>query len=275
MPASAQDTEPTPTDRDTARERSVDQATARGEHVAHVQRPPTEPAGQLQVFLPVQVGMDAGDEGQPVFIAPNLSWGVTDQFTVRLLHGESWRPPSQVSGVCFGGSGRGCPHVYENVGADALLVVAHADAGSVVLGAGVSLPGLHPARVGLTTSARAELELGERAALELETAALWDPGRRVPRPQEPTPGNDPSHRLGSTLRAQFQAVRRCSVFALVGWFAPLSAFASQGEGPLGAGSLFAATPRLDVGLQLTFTNVLGADASWSSRQLSVLVALRS
>lgn len=263
--ARAQDTEPPATAAGATHTESVGEAHRKGWSLAHVNRPHTLPAGEIQVFAPVQFSLSAGEVAQPVFVAPNVSVGVTDRLTLRLLHSEAYRAPSDVAGLCLTGTSGGCPRLYDNVSADAQLALWEAGPFSLVGSAGLSLARLDPLLAGATFGSVAEVELGERFTLQVEPALFVGLNRR---------GSGNVDRLGATARLFDQVAERWLMFALTGFYAALDRPKDTAMVPVGAGVVFAALPKVDLGLQLTFTRVGGRGASLDERQLSILTAFR-
>lgn len=81
----------------------------------------TLPKGRfvLDVFLEISLSTDA--VFKPFSISPDLWYGITDDITVGLVHSPT--PEFGFIGLvgtslCLTGSDNGCPHVYDNIGAD-------------------------------------------------------------------------------------------------------------------------------------------------------------
>ncbi len=223
------------------------------------------PAGVVQVFAPLQISLVPKEIGKPTFWAPNISWGLSDTITLRILHGEAYRAPDSVAGVCFTGQSGGCPNVYNNVSADAVVALISSSSFSLTGNAGLSLANTSPLSFGVIVGTVAEMSVGEKLALQLEPSLLVALNRQA---------MDNPHRFGITARAFVQASKPLLLFSLMGLFSPFEDFANQHVVPIGGGFLHALGPNVDLGLQLTFTNVLGAQASLDDRQLTILTAFR-
>lgn len=260
--AFAQDTEPA------APEASATKAnTPQREHesLRHLKRPATMPAGVVQVFAPMQISLVPKEIGKPIFWAPNISWGVSDKVTLRLLHGEAYRAPDSVAGLCFTGQTGGCPNVYNNVSADAVVGLLSTSSFSLTANTGWSVSNTSSLSFGVMLGTVAEISIGENLAMQLEPSLLVALNRQ---------SQDNPHRFGITARAFLQASKPLLVFSLLGLFSPFEDFVNRHVAPVGAGFLYALGPNVDLGLQLTFTNLLGAAASFDDRQLTILTAFR-
>ena len=86
----------------------------------------TLPAGGVMAQLNLEMGMNEGTAFEPVSIAPDISYGVTDDLTLSLVHSNAaisgFRGTSG-AGLCITGTDNGCPHVYQDFGAEALYSV--------------------------------------------------------------------------------------------------------------------------------------------------------
>jgi len=90
--------------------------------------PPPKPgltlaAGKLEVAINVEINVGADAVAKPISIAPDLSYGVTRDLTVMIVHGSflttGFRGAAG-NGLCLTGTDKGCAHVYDHVGGEAL-----------------------------------------------------------------------------------------------------------------------------------------------------------
>jgi hypothetical protein len=102
------------------------------------ERQMTLPAGQLflQTFVEMQLSADVAFE--PVSIAPDLWYGVTDELSVGLVHsgrGATGFLGGVGSGLCITGTSGGCAKFYNNVGVDARYHFFRNDEGDLTFSA--------------------------------------------------------------------------------------------------------------------------------------------
>lgn len=99
----------------------------------------TLPKGKVNVAVNVEVNMSADKVGKPISIAPDVSYGVTPDLTVAVVHSlyalTGFRARAG-AGLCVTGTDNGCPHVYDNVGAEGWYNVARGPT-AVAVGGGV------------------------------------------------------------------------------------------------------------------------------------------
>jgi hypothetical protein len=139
---------------------AADTATAAAD-TAPVDAPPPKPgpgltlgAGQLNVAVNLEINATSDAEGKPTSIAPDVSYGVTDDLTVILVHSTflttGFRGGAG-AGLCLTGEEDGCKRVYNNVGAEALYAVRRGPL-SIAAGGGVHAldldAGFHAVKLG-------------------------------------------------------------------------------------------------------------------------------
>ncbi|MCA9678786.1 MAG: hypothetical protein H6709_13615 [Kofleriaceae bacterium] len=87
----------------------------------------TLPAGKLNLLANLEINVGADAVAKPVSVSPDVSYGVTDNVTVMLVHGSfnatGFRGAAG-KGLCLTGTDNGCAHVYDNVGAEVLYGLA-------------------------------------------------------------------------------------------------------------------------------------------------------
>ena len=261
--AQAQDTEPDAPDKELTAA-GPGAAHRDGKTMSHVKRRAIMPAGEVQLFLPVQISLSAGEIGTPTFVAPNLSFGLSECWTVRLQHSEAYHSPDSVAGICFTGKENGCALVYNNVTLEAVTSLVHETNFSLTANGGLSVVQTQPFSVGGVLGMGIGYALSEVVSLHLEPAVLMAFNERETNP----------HRFSVTSWAFLQASKPLLLFALVGVFSPFRDFSSEYSMPVGSGFLHSVGPNVDLGLQFTFTNLLGAEASMDDRQITVSATVR-
>ena len=82
----------------------------------------TMPAKRALVHVNLEINFSAAAAFKPFSIAPDIWYGVSDKFTVGLVHsfvGETGIMGGFGSGICLSGNANGCDGVYGNAGLDA------------------------------------------------------------------------------------------------------------------------------------------------------------
>lgn len=115
----------------------------------------TLPGGGVSVSATLEVEATAAKAGKPISLAPDVSYGVTPELTLSLVHstfGVTGFRGGAGRGVCLTGEDRGCAKVYNNVGAEALYGLARGPF-ALALNAGVHATnldaGFYAAKAGL------------------------------------------------------------------------------------------------------------------------------
>ena len=99
----------------------------------------TLPAGKVNVAVNLELNASADRVGKPITIAPDVSYGVTPDLTVGVVHSlyavTGFRARAG-GGLCVTGEDNGCAHVYDNVGAEGWYSVARGPT-AIAVGGGV------------------------------------------------------------------------------------------------------------------------------------------
>lgn len=114
-----------------------------GPSLAAAETPPkpglTLPAGKVNLAVNLELNMSADRVGKPITIAPDVSYGVTPDLTVAVVHSlfavTGFRARAG-GGLCLTGEDAGCAHVYDNVGAEGWYSVARGPT-AIAVGGGV------------------------------------------------------------------------------------------------------------------------------------------
>lgn len=95
--------------------------------------------GQLNVAVNLELEMSADKVGHPVSISPDVSYGVSDDVTIALVHSRAGLTGFRAAaggGLCLTGTDGGCVAVYNNVGAEGWYRLGR---GAVPLAVGVGV----------------------------------------------------------------------------------------------------------------------------------------
>lgn len=219
-------------------------------------RPLTLARGMLELRgATVEANLSADRAFKPVELAPSLFYGITDDMTVGVSHGQGVRGPS---GICLTGTSNGCPHVYNNINLEAYHALAK---GKLWVASHPSLefPAFSP-----------ELLVGFRIAVTMryrvgpKLAVLADPGVLIGfNKRGATSGGNATEVLSIPIQLEAQLTPQLEAALTTNLVGSLSdpSFGNDYRIPLGVAVTYAASHVLDLGAQFVFTNVLGHQAS--------------
>lgn len=205
------------------------------------------PAGMLSARLVLGVNMSSGAVGEPISIAPDLHYGVTDRLQLGLVHtgpmGWQGRPGL---GLCLTGEDNGCPKVYDNVGFDVMYGLA---AGGAPLSAHATLfiDSFDPTTTHLALGLAGKLHFSDTVGL------LYDPKIAIALDSRETNKDA----IYVPLELQFQLQPATLLKVLTGISGTTSAFGDTYQVPLGLGVVQNLTSHLDLGARFSFDNLLG------------------
>jgi hypothetical protein len=140
--------------------------------------------GTLGVTMTFEMNLSKGSAFEPASIAPDISYGVTDELTLSVVHSgfaTTGFRGSAGSGLCITGEERGCGKLYNNAGVEALFDLVRGEfaaAGVVGLHLLSFDPQLLAARVGVQTSFRAGRAIGTFAPSVLVGITERDAGNK-------------------------------------------------------------------------------------------------
>lgn len=261
-----------------------DESDRLGDYPIHLaERPLTLPRGVLELTAPLGVSLSTGEGGEPTFLNPSISYGLSDRLTVGIRH---------ALGLCFSGEDGNCPEFYNDLGLTALYSLLEAGRLHVAAGATLALaPIVDPTAV--SGELRVPIKVGGgRIALVLSPSLSFgvnerDGGRKlygvgfnagtydVTIPAVAVPNREVL-RLPLTFQMQLERGPALLVGASVdGELDPLvGSFSDVYRVPVLVGLLFSPARFLDLGAALTFPDLLGQDSTADDRFLSGFVALR-
>jgi hypothetical protein len=227
------------------------------------------PAGMVSARILLDFNLSADRAGEPISLAPDLYYSVTDKLQLGLLHEGpmGWQARPGV-GLCLTGQDGGCPEVYDNLGFDVMYGLAF---GQFHLSTHTSLfvSQFDP----LTTSLA--LGVAGKARLAATVALLFDPKIAIAITERDT--ND--DKLYIPLELQFQAGASTTLKLLTGLLGELSAFGDTYEVPVGVGLLQNLNEHFDLGVRFSFDNLLGHEVQGvgraDTRSLAILLNVRT
>lgn len=116
--------------------------------------------GEAVLTVTSEASVGSGTLLEPISIAPDFSYGLTERVTVSLVHSgfaTTGFRGSAGGGICLSGESHGCVHPYNNVGAEALVELVRGDVALAAVG-GVHAISIDPLfldlKAGVQTSVR-------------------------------------------------------------------------------------------------------------------------
>lgn len=230
----------------------------------------------------LNVNLSSGAVGEPVSLAPSVWFGVTDKISVGLTHDggtTAWSPRPGVrvttkeelgitdtevsgSGICVTGKDANCAKPYNNVGVDALIGIT--DGKFSVAG-----------HVGVDALSLEEMTLGTRLgvlgrfAATSKVSIVFDPRVQLAITDREFTGD----RLDIPLWVWFEPATTLGFYVHTGLSGPFDGLGDSFNVPVGVGASFHASPKLTLGADFHFSNLLGKGSSADGRVLGVRVAV--
>lgn len=233
-----------------------------------VDRPATLETGRLLIKVPVLISLSQDAVGKPVSVAPDVYYGVNDDFTVGLTHtnGSLVMPAFAGQGLCLTGSSNNCEKVYNNVGVDTLYRFVN-NPGSLQLASHV---GAYVSRISDPLLANVRLGLyGEWQSGLFELR--FDPAVFVGLTKRDF-GN--KERLEIPLGAFFNVTPQLETFVLTAISGQLDGFGDVWRGLLSFGASYALNPMVDLGAAIDLPNLYGKGGTADWRQLRLFANFR-
>lgn len=222
-----------------------------------VKRPLTLSAGLFQLDVPVGINLSKDQVGEPWFITPSIDLGLTDDLTVGLFH--------PVHGICLAGSSHGCREVYDDLGARATLGLFRDQASQLAVRGSLFAESFSEDLYNASVGAAYKRTVGN-AALVLEADLDIGLNKRDVRPS--------NELLALAAEGQLQAAEGLAMFARIGFTKPIDenfAFLPDYLIPVAFGVEYEPAPKLDLGAEFTFDNLLGDENTADERELTVFL----
>jgi hypothetical protein len=212
-----------------------------------VQRGVQGPAGLFHSRVLLHMEMRVGE---PISLAPDLYFSLTDTFQIGLVHnlpmGWQTRPGA---GLCLTGTDGDCPRVYDNFGFDAMIGLIFGPDFHLSLHPGFYFLRLRdPRYLMLTLGAAAKFHFSDTFALFADPQFGFALTERD--------GGNPNF-LFLPIELQFQLSDTTVFKILTGVTGPLSDFGDSYQAPLGLGVVFNINENVDLGARFSFDNLLG------------------
>jgi len=227
----------------------------------YFQRPLTNPAGTVTINGAIDLNLSKDAVLKPIFITPNIYYGINDQLTVGIVHG-SWEDIFRGGGgLCLGGKDRGCGKVYNNVTLDGLYSLLRQANFDLAAHFGFDFRDIDQNFLGLHLGVALKWVSGP-------LAIMADPSLGVGLNKRDA-GNE-KESITIPVRLGLQASPTVAAFLDTGIGGPTSNFSDYYQIPVGVGVLAAVAPIADVGAKFEFSNLAGKGHSADYRDLMIL-----
>jgi hypothetical protein len=207
--------------------------------------------GGLFVQLDVEMNVSSGTVLKPVSIAPDVSVGVTPELTLSLVNstfGTTGFRGGTGDGLCVTGTTGGCPHVYNNVGGEAVYSLVEGDVAVAAVGGVYSL-NIDGSFVDLKLGAKTKITQGV-------VTVLFNPSIYAGMNHRATNADQLYLPLGIAVKV----APPLSVGLGTGIKGPLANFSSFGAKytiPLGINGVVTFNPMFAIGASFTFGKLVG------------------
>lgn len=211
-------------------------------------------AGAFQIAATFELEASANKVGKPFSLAPDLSYGVTSDLTVAVLHSKYALTGFRAAAggaLCLAGSENGCAAVYNNVGGEAWYTLARGPATAAIV-AGVHAVDLDRGFYDVKLGAKARYTAGALAIIT-QPSVLIAASKRT---------DDAGARLNKDLLyvpivATYKVAPPIALGLGTGIKGPLSGFGDAWQIPLGFLVQYTVSPALGCGASWVFGQLLG------------------
>jgi len=227
------------------------------------ERPLTLSKGMLLLHGDLVDVLTSGQGGKPIWITPNIYYGVTDDFTIGIAGNVDAEFFPVGGGFCFGGTY--CSnHILNKGSLDMLLSLLRAPGSAVALHAGADVSNFSPFVLDVRGGALMRFGLAGPLALLADPAVSVYVLNRGPGAEE---------WITVPLRLGFQINDQVNAGLATGLNAPVDGFAKNYAIPVGVMALLTPNERLDVGFNFTLGNVGGKHQSGQGAFTNKSIAL--
>lgn len=209
--------------------------------------------GKLALAVNLEIEMSAGKAGKPLSIAPDLSYGVTDDLTVAVVHSRFAMTGFRAAaggGLCVAGTDGGCVALYNNVGGEGWFQIARGPLATAI-GGGLHVTNLDAGHVAVKVGAKLRHAHGA-LALHAQPSVLLAVTERTDDAGEPINRDT----LWLPVQATYRR-GRVTVGLGSGLKGPLQGFADRWQVPLGFMAQAAIDRSLTVGASWVFGALVG------------------
>ncbi len=214
----------------------------------------TLPAGALNLAVTVEIEMSVGRVAKPLSIAPDVSYGVSDDLTVALVHSSyalSGFRAKAGGGLCLTGDDGGCVAVYNNVGAEGWYRLAAGKLAAAV-GGGVHATNLDAGFYGIKLGAKVRQGFGKLAVTTLPSVLI-----AITKREDDAGTKLNKDMLWVPVQLTYRVADPLTVGLGTGIKGPLSGFGDAWQVPLGFMAQYAIDRQLGVGASWVFGQIVG------------------
>jgi|JI10StandDraft_1071094.scaffolds.fasta_scaffold23748_4 hypothetical protein len=209
----------------------------------------TLPKGKLSVAVNLEIEMSADRVAKPISLSPDVSYGVTPDLTVALVHsrvGLTGFRAAVGGGLCLTGEDNGCVAVYNNVGAEGWYNVARGPLAAAV-GAGFHATNLDAGFYHAKVGARVRYTAGQ-------LGVHFSPSVLIAAAKRDEGGVDS---IWLPVQGTYKATPELTVGVGTGIKGPLDGFGDAWQVPVGVMGTYAIDPATTVGASWVFGQLLG------------------
>ena len=211
-------------------------------------------AGKVNVTATAEINMSKDLVGKPFSLAPDVSYGVSNELTVMLVHSTFLTTGfrgSSGGGLCPAAEEDGCIAGYNNVGVEALYGVKTGPA-SLAINAGVHALNLDASFFSAKLGAKFRYTAGKVVIMTSPSILVAVTERD---PDAPKPQNKDS--LWVPVAVSYKATPEVAVGAATGIKGPLDGFGDNWTTSLGFFGTYAMSKTAAVGASWTFGKMIG------------------
>jgi hypothetical protein len=228
------------------------------------------PAGQMSARVMLSVNLSSNLFGKPISLAPDFFYSFTDKLQLGIVHDGPMRWQSRPGlGLCLTGKDSGCPHVYDNVGADLMYGLAFGSPLHLSAHGSFYVTSFDASTTMLAVGAAGKAHFNDDLSL------FFDPQVGIVLSKRDTADDT----LFVPLELQLQVSPASTLKLLSGLSAGFSAFGDTLQVPVGLGVVHSLSEHFDLGARFSFDNLLGHQATGvgraDERSLAVLLLVRS
>ena len=233
------------------------------------------PRGMVEIVTPLGVTLTSDHVGQPVFLSPSITVGVTDDLSLGIRH---------ILGICFAGVTGGCPQPYNDVGMEATWRAWRGGGAEIALGFAMNVAPIEPFTLSADLRVQARwaggpfaFTLAPSLSIGLNERDVTTIAKRVPISfplgtysfgyYQDVTGN--REILTAPAVVQVQVIPSLAAAVGLAMIAPLDPV-DGGPGdyltfPFGASIIVTPTGSIDVGVSYTFRSLFGVEKWPGSR----------
>ena len=214
----------------------------------------TLPSGTINAAITLELDASADKVAEPISIAPDVGYGVTDDLTLSLVHSKfaltGFRAVAG-GGVCLSGSDAGCVALYNNVGVEASYSFAR---GPLALAGvtGLHVVDLDGSLLAVKFGAKARYVMGKSALNALPSVLV-----AITHRTDAMGARLNKDVLYVPVQATYRIARPLVLGIGTGIKGPISGFGDAWQIPVGVTSVYAFDAKLAVGASWFFGQLFG------------------